>query len=96
MKRLKQFRLFSLMTSMQDCSMQEEVQVDSSEKLTTSDSPVESPWLPSVCYVDEALGKSVISPDEDALDGGRGWIVVLGCFIFSAATWGWSCVPVHP
>ncbi|KAI0659539.1 major facilitator superfamily domain-containing protein [Cubamyces menziesii] len=71
----------------------QEVQVDSSEKLTTSDSPVESPSLPSVLYVDEALGKSVISPDEDALDGGRGWIVVLGCFIFSAATWGWACVP---
>ncbi|KAJ8469136.1 hypothetical protein ONZ51_g9199 [Trametes cubensis] len=87
---------FVLLTSHQNTCVRpsmQEVQVDSSEKLTTSDSPVESPSLPSVLYVDEALGKSVISPDEDALDGGRGWIVVLGCFIFSAATWGWALGP---
>ncbi|EJF60189.1 hypothetical protein DICSQDRAFT_137804 [Dichomitus squalens LYAD-421 SS1] len=30
---------------------------------------------------------------EDSFpDGGRGWLVVLGCFIYSASTVGWGCV----
>ena len=30
---------------------------------------------------------------EDSFpDGGKGWVVVFGCFIYSAATVGWGCV----
>ena len=38
----------------------------------------------------------VVAVETEALDvppdGGRGWVVVLGCVIFSAATGGWGYV----
>ncbi|KAI8990392.1 hypothetical protein BD414DRAFT_483483, partial [Trametes punicea] len=38
--------------------------------------------------------KGAVRPEEVDLppDGGRGWLVVFGCMIFSAATVGWGYV----
>ncbi|KAI0772349.1 major facilitator superfamily domain-containing protein [Trametes elegans] len=49
---------------------------------------------PTVLPVDEVAERN--SYDEDGFpEGGRGWIVVLGCSIFSAATVGWGYVALH-
>ncbi|TBU31018.1 MFS general substrate transporter [Dichomitus squalens] len=50
--------------------------------------------------VPESLGSSSevsekakeVAYEDSFPDGGRGWLVVLGCFIYSASTVGWGCV----
>ena len=50
-------------------------------------------WPSSPTSVDVET-TSVISSDVDDTfpDGGRGWLIVLGCFIFASITIGWGWV----
>ncbi|KAI0830331.1 MFS general substrate transporter [Trametes gibbosa] len=55
----------------------------------TSVESAKSTQLPADLSADLALEKLEPPEDEEFPEGGRGWIVVLGCFIFSTATvWG--------
>ncbi|CDO77486.1 hypothetical protein BN946_scf184902.g20, partial [Trametes cinnabarina] len=62
-----------------------------SEKSTVVDSPTDLPYGDASHASEIALGKAATV--EDFEEGGRrGWLVVLGCFIFSAATAGFALV----
>lgn len=45
------------------------------------------PYSPSTSDVHETIPTA-----DDFPDGGRGWLVVLGCVIFAATTLGWAYV----
>ncbi len=51
---------------------------------------VEAP--PSLESSGDELSEKGCSYEDTFPDGGRGWVVALGCFIFSAATVGWGYV----
>ena len=40
----------------------------------------------------DASEKPEVTYENSFPEGGKGWVVVLGCFIYSAATIGWGCV----
>ena len=42
--------------------------------------------------VDEKGGTALLEVEDVPPDGGRGWLVILGCITYSAATVGWGYV----
>lgn len=74
--------------------MSEKTQVDFSpedltaaaqSKLFEEKEPFSSHTLP-------AKGDEDVLTAEDYPDGGRGWLVVIGCVVFAATTLGWAYV----
>ena len=65
------------------------------ERQDASASHAGSVEAPSSCTLSGLSEKAALADDayeHTFPDGGRGWLVVLGCFIYSAATVGWGCV----
>ena len=55
---------------------------------------VHEPGSTTTCLSTDASEQAEEVTYENSFpEGGKGWVVVLGCFIYSAATIGWGCVP---
>lgn len=82
------------LSTMPDSIHSEKTTVEQSEKLRVKSYKEAVSISPSINDAEETSAIQNVLDLEAYPDGGRAWLVVLGCFIFSAVTVGWGYVAI--